>query len=234
MLPIAKYGFELSMQHFWGSISLRYGWDISKFPTCPCGSKFDIQHSMSCKKGGFATIRHNKKWDLIVKVLSEVSNNTKIEPKLVPLCGENWSNRTANRSNEVRLDVETHGFWERGEEAFSDLRVFDPNACRYLNKLLQQCQVINENEKKRVYNEKVLQVDLGTLMPLVFSIYGSMSRECCKFYFRLSDLLSEKRNLSNSVVANWVRSIVCFTLLESIHLCLRGSWIVCQKASQPE
>ena len=118
MLPIAKYGFELSMQHFWGSISLRYGWDISKFPTCPCGSKFDIQHSMSCKKGGFATIRHNKKWDLIVKVLSEVSNNTKIEPKLLPLCGENWGNRTANRSNEVRLDVETHGFWERGEEAF--------------------------------------------------------------------------------------------------------------------
>ena len=25
---------------------------------CPCGSKFDIQHSMSCQKGGFVTIRH--------------------------------------------------------------------------------------------------------------------------------------------------------------------------------
>ena len=37
---------------------------------CPCGCKFDIQHSMSCKKGGFTTIdttywctRPNSKYD---------------------------------------------------------------------------------------------------------------------------------------------------------------------------
>ena len=28
-----------------------------------------------------------------------------------------------------------------------------------------------------------------------FLIYGSMGRECCTFYSRLSDLLSEKRDL---------------------------------------
>ena len=33
---------------------------------------------------------------------------------------------------------------------------------------------------------------------LVFSIYGSMGRECHKFYSRLSDLLSEKRNKVSS------------------------------------
>ena len=33
MLPIAEYGFELSKQKFWDSISLRYGWEISKLPT---------------------------------------------------------------------------------------------------------------------------------------------------------------------------------------------------------
>ena len=44
-----------------------------------------------------------------------------------------------------------------------------------------------------VYNERVL--DHGTFTPLVFSIYGSMCRECHKFYSRLSDLLTEKRNL---------------------------------------
>ena len=50
MLPIAEYGFELSKQQFCDSICLRYGWEISKLATtCPCGSKFDIQHSMSCK-----------------------------------------------------------------------------------------------------------------------------------------------------------------------------------------
>ena len=32
--------------------------------SCPYGSKFVIQHSMSCKKGGFIYIRHNKLRDL--------------------------------------------------------------------------------------------------------------------------------------------------------------------------
>ena len=61
-----------------------------------------------------------------------------------------------------------------------------------------------------------------------------MGRECHKFYSRLSDLLSEKRNLPKSVVANWVRSKVCFALLKSNFLCLRGSQTVCRKASDLE
>ena len=149
MLPIAEYGFE-SSKHFCDSISLRHGWKISKLPTTyPCGSKFDIQHSMSCKKGGFVTIRHNDLRDLTAKILSEVCNDTKIEPKLVPLSGEDLSNQTANRSNEARLDVRASGFLERGQQTFFDLTVFDPNACRYLNKSLQQCHVTNENKIKR-------------------------------------------------------------------------------------
>ena len=59
MLPFTEYGFELSKQNFWDSVSVRYGWEISKLPPiCPCGSKFYIQHGLSCKKGGFVTIRH--------------------------------------------------------------------------------------------------------------------------------------------------------------------------------
>ena len=204
MLPTAEHGSELSKQQFWGSICLKYGWEISQLPTtCPCGSKFDTQHSLSCKKGGFVTIRHNDLRDLTAKILSEVCYNTEIEPTLAPLSGD-LSNRTANRSNEARLDVRACGFWERGQQAFFYSRVIDPNACQYLNKWLQQCHVINENEK-REYNERVLQVDHGTFTPLVFSFFGSMGRECHKFYSRLSDLLSEKCHLPKSVVANWVR-----------------------------
>ena len=49
MLPITKHGFELSRQQFWESVRLRYGSEIANLATfCPCGSKFDIQHSISC------------------------------------------------------------------------------------------------------------------------------------------------------------------------------------------
>ena len=131
---------------------------------------------MSCKKGGIVTIRHNELRDLTSKKLSEVCYDTKIEPIFVPLSGEDLSNRTANRSNEVRLDVRARGFWERGQQAFFDLRVFDPNTCRYLNKSLQHCHVINENEKKRTYNERVLQIDHGTFTPCDVDISHDLAK----------------------------------------------------------
>ena len=56
--------------------------------SCPCGSTFDIQYSMSCKKGGFIYIRHNELRDLTANMMSEVCKDTKIEPKLTPLFEE--------------------------------------------------------------------------------------------------------------------------------------------------
>ena len=91
------------------------------------------------------------------------------EPKLTPLSGEGLQGRTSNNSNEERVDIRTRGFWERGQQAFFDLKVFDANACHYCNKSLQQCHVMNEQEKKRAHNERILQIDHGTFTPLVFN-----------------------------------------------------------------
>ena len=169
----------------------------------PCGSKFDIQHSVSCKKRGFVTIRQNNLRDRTAKILSEYATTKKNRAKTCPVKWKDLRNRTANRSNEARLDLQASGFWERGQQAFFDLRVFDPNACRYLNKSLQQCHVINENKEKMTYIERALPIDHGAFTVLVFSIYGKMGRECHKIYSRLLDLLSEKRYLSKSVVPDW-------------------------------
>ena len=114
------------------------------------------------------------------------------------------------------------------------LRVSDPNACRYLNKSLQQRHVMNEKEKKRAYNERVLQIEHGTFTPLVFSIYGTMRRECRTFYSRLSDLLSEKRDLPKSITMNWIRTKICFALMKSSFLCLRGSRTLRRKVAEFE
>ena len=122
-LPIAGYGFELSKQQFWNSIYLRYGLEISKLSTtCPCGSKFDIQHSMSCKKWGFVTIRHNDLRDFRAKISSEVCYNTEIEPTLVPLSGEDLSNQNAYRTKQdltfehviFGKEDSEHFFWFKG------------------------------------------------------------------------------------------------------------------------
>ena len=124
--------------------------------------------------------------------------------------------------------------WERGQHAFSDLRVFEPNACRYRNKSLQQCHVINEQKKKQAYNERILQVDHRTFTLLGFSINDNMGRECQEFYSRLVQLISEKRDLPQWISSNWIRTKVCFGLLKSSLLCLRALRTVYRKAAEFE
>ena len=44
---------------------------------CACANKFNIQHSLSCKKGGFITLRHNEVRDITASFLNEVCKDVK-------------------------------------------------------------------------------------------------------------------------------------------------------------
>ena len=55
--------------------------------------------------------------------------------------------RTTIETNEPMLGIRAREFWIRGQQAFLDVMVFDPNACRYSNSSLSQCYTTNENEQ---------------------------------------------------------------------------------------
>ena len=82
---------------------------------------------------------------------------------------------------------------------------------------------MNETEKKRQYNERILNVEHGSFTPLVFSAMGGMGRESQMFFKRLSESLSDSRGQQLSVTVTWIRRKVIFALLKSVVLCLRGS-----------
>ena len=91
----------------------------------------DIQHAMSCKKGGYVTIRHNDLRDLTANLLTKVCKDVNVKPQLLPVRSETFNNRTASTSSESRVDIKSRVFWVRGQQAFFDVRVFDPNVNRY-------------------------------------------------------------------------------------------------------
>lgn len=93
---------------------------------------------------------------------------------------------------------------------------------------------MNEQGKQRAYNERILQTDHGTFTALVFSINDSMRRESQKFYSRLAQMIFEKRDFPQSISINWIRTNVCFGLLKSSLLCLRGSRTVCRRRVESE
>ena len=60
-LPIEEFGFALHKGTFQDALALRYNWQPQHVPsTCACGTKFSVEHALSCPKGGFPSIRHNE------------------------------------------------------------------------------------------------------------------------------------------------------------------------------
>ena len=137
-LPLSEEGYDLTKQLFWDLIRIRYGWILTKLPAyCECGEKLDLQHALSCKKGGFVSLWHNFVRDITSSLLSEVRKDVRVEQQLQYLTGESFAPSTAT-GNEVRLDVCARGFWQAGQMAFFDVRVFSPNARRYAKQELSK------------------------------------------------------------------------------------------------
>ena len=158
VLPLQDLGFNLNKREFRDAVKLRYDWPVEDIPsTCACGEAFTVDHSMICKLGGFITQRHNELRDLEAEFLSMVCSDVEIEPVLQDISGEHL-NRGSNKAQDARLDIHARGFWERHRSAFFDVRVCHPNAVSYRDLEPQQIYRIHENEKKRLYSRRVLDI----------------------------------------------------------------------------
>ena len=223
-LPIRSKGFSLNKQEFIDAVALRYDWPVEGLPhTCVCGHLNNANHSMRCKRGGFICIRHDEVRDLTANMLREICQNVTTEPMLLPLHGENLTHNTANTSNEARVDISARGFWTRRQQAFVDIRIFDPTASCYEDMTLDAAHKRNEQDKIRAYRERIQNVDHGSFTPLVFTTSGGMSPSARSFYSRLAETMAEKKHQPRNKTIAWMRCRLSFSLLRSALLCLRGT-----------
>ena len=223
-MPIKEQGFSLTKDEFHTAVAIRYGLPISRLPEyCVCGTNFSVDHSMVCKKGGFISQRHNELRDMTHELLSEVCSNVEKEPLLQPLSGEVFKYSTTNTRDNARLDLSAEGFWTRGERAFFDVRVFDPVAPSYIDQRLQTAHRLHEEQKRRMYEERVINVEHASFTPLIFTIAGGMGKEAQKVYSNIAESIAMSRGQSKSVVVAWMRSKISFSLLRSAVRCVRGT-----------
>ena len=224
VLPLSDQGFHLNKGEFRDALCLRYGWDLSNTPrSCNCGKPFTTDHAMVCHIGGFPTIRHNEIRDITATLLTEVCSNVATEPHMQPLSGETFRLASTNTDDGARLDIRARGFWRSQQDAFFDVRVFLANEPSNCYRSLSATYKKHEDEKKRAYSQRVLEVEHGVFTPLILSTTGGMGREAQTFYKRLADLLSHKRNVPYSSIIGWLRCKLSFAILRSAVLCIRGS-----------
>ena len=166
-------------------------------------------------------MRHNALRDREAAFLREICKDVKTEPNLLPIDAEDLSHRTISTDG-ARLDISARGVWSTFERTFFDIRITHPNAPSNQQKTLAQLYKHHENEKKSLYNERVIQIEKGSFTPLVFATSGGMGPEWNRFNKRVGKLLAEKRKESYSDVINHIRTRLRFCLLKSVLVALRG------------
>ncbi len=143
------------------------------------------------------------------------------EPTLINVTTEQLPSGTKTADG-ARLDVSARSFWTPLDRAFLDIRVLHPQAPSNDNKSLLQMYLSHEREKKRSYNQRVLQVEKGSFTPLVFSTAGGMAPEATRFFKHLAQKISIRKNQKYSDVIAFIRRRLRFDLLKTCIISLRG------------
>ena len=190
---------------------------------CVCGKKFDVTHALNSHNGGFVNARHDNIRDMEAKLLSAVCRDVECEPLLQKVENKGSYQRSAITSDDARLDIRARGFWRQGQNAFFDVRVTNVDSESMRNTKIDVLLKRNEQEKKRQYNRRVMQVEHGSFTPLVFTTSGVMSYECAKYHKALAEKLSEKKDERYDVIMRYLRVKISFLALKATLLCLRGS-----------
>ena len=132
-----------------------------------CGDRFTVSRALLCK-GDFVAQRHDGIQNLLTSLLSKVCKDVDVKPHLLPIDSEVFNLRSTVTSPEPRLDIKAGSFWSRGETAFFDVCRTHVNSTCNQGKSKESIFVEHEKDKKRNYQRRVIDVEMGPFTPLVF------------------------------------------------------------------
>ena len=158
-------------------------------------------------------------------MMKTICNDVEIEPALQPVANPASfsSTRTANLRDDARLDIRTRGFWRAGQNAFFDVRVTNAESNSQANTSVQSILRTHEQNKKREYNQRVIEIEHGTFTPLIFTTSGAMGHECSKYHKTLAEKMSKKTGEKYEDIMRYIRVKISFLVVKATLLCLRGS-----------
>ena len=84
------------------------------------------------------------------------------------------------------------------------------------------CHRRHEREKRRAYEQRVLEVEHGAFTPLVLSTSGGWGPSATVAFKRLAGLISEKYDQPYSSTLSFIRCKIVFSLIDSAIACLRA------------
>ena len=68
-----------------------------------------------------------------------------------------------------------------------------------------------------------MQIEHGTLTPLIFTTSGAMGQEYLRYHKTLAEKIAEKKGESYEDIMRYIRTKISFLTVKATLLCLRGS-----------
>ena len=109
------------------------------------------------------------------------------EPPLQTLDGETFSANATLTGDNAHPDVRAKGFYRPGLNSYFDIIFFNPNSESYLSSSTEKIYERAETQKRRLYNERILNVEHGSFCPLVYSVTGGSGPEARTFFTSLCE-----------------------------------------------
>ena len=119
---------------------------------------------MISTRGGFTILRHNELRDLDAEMLNIVCHDIEIESLLQDGTGETLPYIT-NKAPDARVSIHARSFWKKQSFAFNDVSIRHPHTDFYKDQSPQETYRKHENEKTRMYAQRIIEVEQGTFTP---------------------------------------------------------------------
>ena len=83
VIPKQEHAFALAKSKFRDGLQIQYNKQLQGMPSkCPCSQKYDLNHAMNCKRGGFVVTTLSNVRDFEANLLIMIQNDVEIEPDL--------------------------------------------------------------------------------------------------------------------------------------------------------
>ena len=165
-------------------------------------------------------MRHDNIRDYEANLIRKVCNDVEVEPNLQPLEGEVIR---GEKGDDARSDIRGRGVWRPCQNAFFDVCVTNTNCASQEKTTTSKILKAHENQKKRKYNDRIMNIEHGTFTPLIFTVNGSAGPEAEVFHKHIADRIAEKTGEKYAKVITMIRCKITFIILRACLACLRGS-----------
>ena len=120
--------------------------------------------------------------------MSEVCSNVAVEPHLQPLTGKEFDGASATTDDSTRLDIAEDCIWGGSHgRTFFDVCIFNPHVhSNHDRRGIAAVYRKHKAEKRRVYEQRILDIEHATFIPLVMSTTGGLANSACNYFLQTS------------------------------------------------